>query len=49
MVFSDLKDSWYWADPLADTRERGLQFGINLIIFALPQPGGIANVSQFTQ
>lgn len=49
VVFSDLNVSWYWGDPLADARERGLQFGINLIVFALTQPGGIANVSQFAQ
>ena len=49
VVFSDLNVSWYWGDPLADARERGLQFGVNLIVYALTQPGGIANVSQFTQ
>ena len=49
VVFSDLNISWYWGDPLADARERGLQFGVNLIVFALTQPGGIANVTQFTQ
>ena len=49
VVFSDLNLSWYWGDPMADARERGLQFGVNLIVFALTQPGGIANVSQFTQ
>ncbi|MEW6754964.1 MAG: DUF4159 domain-containing protein [Candidatus Latescibacterota bacterium] len=49
VVFSDLNISYYWGDPLADAKERGLQFGINLIIFALTQAGGIANVSQFAQ
>jgi hypothetical protein len=49
VVFSDLNVSWYWGDPYADARERGLQFGVNLIVFALTQPGGIANVTQFTQ
>jgi hypothetical protein len=49
VVFSDLNISWYWGDPLSDAKERGLQFGVNLIVFALTQPGGIANVSQFTQ
>ena len=49
VVFSDLNISYYWGDPLADARERGLQFGVNLIVFALTQPGGIANVTQFTQ
>ena len=48
-VFSDLNISWYWGDPLSDARERGLQFGVNLIVFALTQPGGVANVSQFAQ
>ena len=49
VVFSDLNVSWYWGDPNADARERGLQFGVNLIVYALTQPGGIANVSQYTQ
>jgi len=49
VVFSDLNISYYWGDPRADARERGLQFGVNLIVFALTQPGGIANVSQFAQ
>ena len=49
VIFSDLNISWYWGDPLSDARERGLQFGVNLIVFALTQPGGIANVSQFAQ
>jgi hypothetical protein len=49
VVFSDLNISWYWGDPQADARERGLQFGVNLIIFALTQPGGIANVGQYSQ
>ena len=49
VVFSDINISWYWGDPNADARERGLQFGVNLIVYALTQPGGIANVSQFTQ
>jgi hypothetical protein len=49
VIFSDLNISWYWGDEFADARERGLQFGVNLIVFALTQPGGIANVSQFTQ
>lgn len=49
VVFSDLNISYYWGDPKADARERGLQFGVNVIVFALTQPGGIANVSQFAQ
>ena len=49
VVFSDLNVSWYWGDPNADARERGLQFGVNLIVYALTQPGGIANVTQYTQ
>ena len=50
VVFSDLNVSWYWGDTQADSeRERGLQFGVNLIVFALTQPGGIANVSQYAQ
>ena len=49
VVFSDLNISWYWGDPQADARERGLQFGVNLIVYALTQPGGIANVGQYSQ
>lgn len=50
VVFSDINLSWYWGDNQADSeRERGLQFGVNLIVYALTQPGGIANVSQFAQ
>ena len=49
VVFSDLNISWYWGDQNAEGRERGLQFGVNLIVYALTQPGGIANVTQFTQ
>jgi len=49
VIFSDLNISWYWGDPLADARERGLQFGVNLIVFALTQPGGIANVTQYAE
>ena len=37
VIFSDLNISWYWGDPLAEGRERGLQFGCNLIVFALTQ------------
>jgi len=48
VIFSDLNISWYWGDPLADSRDRGLQFGCNLIIYAMtqqamqrrPQPAG---------
>ncbi len=49
VVFSDLNISWYWGDPDANAKERGLQFGVNLIVYALTQPGGLANVSQFTR
>jgi hypothetical protein len=49
VVFSDLNISYYWGDPLADARERGLQFGVNLVVFALTQPGGIANVTQYSE
>jgi len=37
VIFSDLNISWYWGDPRAHERERGLQFGCNLIVFALTQ------------
>jgi len=39
VIFSDLNISWYWGDPRADARERGLQFGANLIVYALTQQG----------
>lgn len=48
VVFSDLNISWYWGDQGATGRERGLQFGVNLIVYALTQPGGIANISEYT-
>ncbi|MCD6170039.1 MAG: DUF4159 domain-containing protein [Candidatus Latescibacteria bacterium] len=48
VVFSDLNISWYWGDTEATGRERGLQFGVNLIVYALTQPGGIANIGQYT-
>lgn len=37
VIFSDLNISWYWGDPLASSRDRGLQFGANLIVFAMTQ------------
>jgi hypothetical protein len=37
VVFSDLNISYYWGNPLADARERGLQFGANLLVYALTQ------------
>lgn len=36
-VFSDLNMSWYWGDPRADSREPGLKWGVNLIVFTLAQ------------
>ena len=49
VLFSDLNISWYWGQSGATARERGLQFGVNLIVYALTQPGGISNVTQYTQ
>ncbi len=37
IIFSDLNLSWYWGDPFAGTRERGLQFGVNLLVLARSQ------------
>lgn len=37
VIFSDLNISWYWGDFLASSRDRGLQFGVNLIVFAITQ------------
>lgn len=47
VVFSDLNISWYWGAKEASGRERGLQFGVNLIVYALTQPGGLANIAQY--
>lgn len=54
VLFSNLNLTWYWGsdgakDPQTGGRTPGLTFGVNVIVFALTQPGGIANVSQFTQ
>jgi hypothetical protein len=35
VVFSDLNISWFWANQDAEGRERSLQFGTNIVIFAL--------------
>lgn len=35
VIFSDLNISWFWADTEADGRNRGLQFGCNLIVYAV--------------
>ncbi|NKB72065.1 MAG: DUF4159 domain-containing protein [Candidatus Latescibacteria bacterium] len=46
VIFSDLNISLYWADPEFSSRDRGLQLGTNLIVFAMTQqaagrmPGG---------
>ena len=48
VVFSDLNISSYWGDPASQARERGLQFGVNLVVFALTQPGGIALTQLYT-
>lgn len=48
-VFSDLNISWYWGDPAVDARERALQFGTNLMVFALTQPGGLANTVSYAR
>ncbi|HIL07120.1 MAG TPA: DUF4159 domain-containing protein [Candidatus Latescibacteria bacterium] len=37
VVFSDLNISHFWGDLNADGRDRSLQFGSNLIVFALTQ------------
>lgn len=35
VLFSDLNISWLWANIKAEGRERNLQFGVNLVVFAL--------------
>ena len=48
VLFSDLNVSWYWGEQNATGKERGLQFGVNIVVYALTQPGGLANISQYT-
>jgi hypothetical protein len=40
VIFSDLNISMHWADLEAESRERSLQFGTNLIVFAMTQQIG---------
>lgn len=35
VIFSDLNISWFWANSDAEGRDRSLQFGTNLVVFAL--------------
>jgi hypothetical protein len=42
VLFSDVNLSSYWGSPHAEGRERGLQFGVNIIAYALTQAGGLA-------
>ncbi len=35
VIFSDLNISWFWASLDAEGRERNLQFGANIVVFAL--------------
>ena len=35
VIFSDLNLTYYWGDPLAQGREPSLQFGVNLLVFAM--------------
>jgi hypothetical protein len=35
VIFSDLNISWYWGNLEAEGRDRSLQFGVNLVVFAL--------------
>ena len=35
VIFSDLNISWFWGNLEADGRDRSLQFGSNLVIYAL--------------
>jgi len=37
VVFSDLNISWFWGNLEASGRDRSLQFGTNLVVFALTQ------------
>lgn len=35
VIFSDLNLTYLWGDPLAQGREPSLQFGVNLLVFAM--------------
>jgi len=35
VIFSDLNISWFWANTDSEGRDRSLQFGTNLVVFAL--------------
>ena len=37
VIFSDLNISWFWGNLQADGRSRSLQFGTNLLVYALTQ------------
>ena len=37
VIFSDLNISWFWGNLNAEGRNRSLQFGTNLVVFALVQ------------
>ncbi|MDE2808302.1 MAG: DUF4159 domain-containing protein [Gemmatimonadota bacterium] len=37
VIFSDLNISWFWGNLQADSRSRSLQFGTNLLVYALAQ------------
>ena len=37
VIFSNMNISWYWGNEQVKRRERGLQFGTNLIVFAMRQ------------
>lgn len=43
VLFSDINVSWYWGSPYATGRERGLQFGVNIVAYALTEPGTLAH------
>lgn len=49
VVFSDLNLSWYWGDLQVNGRERALQFGVNLMVYALTQPSTMINATQYTR
>ena len=37
VIFSDLNISWFWGNLESDSRDRSLQFGTNLLVYALAQ------------
>lgn len=42
VILSTLNISWFWGDTQAEARDRGLQFGCNLFVYAMAQRAAIS-------